>query len=140
MYIQYSTHTKHYLNLGIYLGNVLYCRFAFMDSLDSQLIFERGWSPVSALQLLYTFYHKISFQKTGGRYIQQRMQTKNNLHQLCTQVLYSIVASHLWIRLIFSSSSKRAEACLRRFNSCTHSITKQPTRNCRQVHTIEHTH
>ena len=40
---------KNYLHLGLYLNNVLYCRFSFMNSLDFQLIFERGWSPFSAL-------------------------------------------------------------------------------------------
>ena len=39
--------------------------------------------------------------------------------------MYSIVGSHLWIRLIFSSSSRGGRARFRRYNSCTHSITKK---------------
>ena len=30
-YIQYITHINNYVHLGMYLGNVLYCRFSVMD-------------------------------------------------------------------------------------------------------------
>ena len=40
--------------------------------------------------------------KTAGRYIQQSTHIKIYLHlQVCTQVMDSIVGSHLWIRFIF---------------------------------------
>ena len=38
--------------------------------------------------------------------------------------MYSIVGSHLWISLIFISSSRGGLARFRRYNSGTHSITK----------------
>ena len=47
----------------MYLGNVLYCRFSFMDKLDFWLIFERDLSPFEKLELSYTFYYKKSLQK-----------------------------------------------------------------------------
>ena len=46
---QYSKHISNYVNLGMYLGNVLYSRFSFMDQLHFQLIFEKGISPFLAL-------------------------------------------------------------------------------------------
>ena len=39
--------------------------------------------------------------------------------------MYSIVGSHLWIRLMFSSTSRDAGARFRRYDSSTHSITKK---------------
>ena len=60
--------------------------------------------------------------------------------QVCTQVMYSIVGSHLCISLIFSSFSRRAIGRFQHYNSRTHSITKKPTENFRQVHKIEQTH
>ena len=54
--------------------------------------------------------------------------------------MYSILDSHLRIRLIFSSSSRGTGAQFRRYNSCTHSISKKPTKNCRQVYAIQDAH
>ena len=43
--------------------------------------------------------------------------------------MYSIVGSHLCIPLVFSSSSRGAEARFRRYNSRTHYNTKKATKN-----------
>ena len=70
-----------------------------------------------------------------------RAQLKTIMYiQVCTQVMYSIVGSHLCISLIFSSFSRRAIGRFQHYNSRTHSITKKPTENFRQVHKIEQTH
>ena len=42
--------------------------------------------------------------------------------------MYSIVGSHLWIRLIFSLSSRAGGARFRRYNSCTRFNTKKHPR------------
>ena len=52
--------------------------------------------------------------------------------------MFSIVGSHLWIRLIFTSSSRGAGAHFRRYNYRTHSITKKTTKL--KVGTYNHKH
>ena len=42
--------------------------------------------------------------------------------------MYSIVGSHLWISLHFSSSSRGALARLPRYHSCAYFVTKNPTK------------
>ena len=59
---------------------------------------------------------------------------------VCTKVMYYIVGSHLRISLVFRSFLRGALGRFRRYNSGSHSITKKPTKNCRWVHPIEHTH
>ena len=136
-YNQQSTQRKNYEHLGMSINNVLYCRFSFMDLLDFQLIFRRSRTRFRRYN---SCEHSITKNpaKTAGMYIQQSTHIKVMYIELCNQVMYSIVGSHLWIRLIFSSSSRGAGARLRHYNSGPHSITKKPTNNCRYAHTIQH--
>ena len=138
-YIQQSTHINNYVHLGMYLGNVLYCRFPFMDQHDFQRIFERALLIFGGLtQVQFSNFKKPTRTLQVGRCI--RSHTKKIVEiQVCTQVIYSIVSSHLWICIIFTLSLRGALVRFRPYNSCTLSI-KKAYKNCRQVHTIEHTH
>ena len=109
----------------MYLGNVLYCRFSFMDLLDVQLIFERVLSRFQRYNSRTHFITKKNYKKLQvGTCI--RAQALIILYiQVCTQAMYSYVASHLWIGLIFSSSSRGTFARFRRYTSRTHFITKK---------------
>ena len=48
--------------------------------------------------------------------------------QLCTQVMYSILGSHVLISLVFSSSSRGGLDCFRRYKQCTNSKSEKPTK------------
>ena len=128
-YLHTIEHTQNKIYIQV-------CFQAMYPNVGSQLwihlIFSSSLRPAGAHFRPYNSRtHSIakSIQKTAGRHIQQRLHTKHYLYQVCTQAMYSILGSHLWTRLIFSSSLIEAGALFWRNNSRTHSITKKPTKN-----------
>ena len=76
-YIQYRKHIDNYMHLGMYSGNVLYCRFSFIDQLDFKRIFERALFRF--LRYSSCTLKKIT-TKTAGRYIKESTHINNQIH------------------------------------------------------------
>ena len=117
----------------MYLVNVLFCRFSFMDQHDFQLIFERS---LRCFLRYNSRTHSImkKTKKSAGRYIQQSPHMNNYLHSGMNQdnILYCrfLLMYQLDFQLIFV----RGLTLFRRYNSRTHSNTKKPTKNfCRYI-------